>query len=151
MGLRRRRGGEADHATAATATAARVARASARECPLLAAPLALLPLPLAHALPAAHRTPTPRLTPSPTTTTPAHFTPCLWAAIASFHNYCPPGGCASTTPPWVATAPIKFWSLSPASCERTYTFEVMAVNYRKPLVFAVFAGLQAPQVVQKSV
>ena len=72
------------------------------------------------------------------------------SAIAEYHNYCPPGGCAPTTPPWVATSPIKFWKL-PRYCPGfSKSYEVFLVNYRKPVVFAVFAHFTTPKLVYKS-
>ena len=72
------------------------------------------------------------------------------SAINDYHNYCPPGGCAPTTPPWVATAPIKFWHL-PRYCPGfSRSYEVFVVNYRKPIIFAVFAHFTTPKLVYKS-
>lgn len=72
------------------------------------------------------------------------------SAINDYHNYCPPGGCAPTTPPWVATAPIKFWRLPRYCPEFSRSFEVFVVNYRKPIIFAVFAHFTTPKLVYKS-
>ena len=59
----------------------------------------------------------------------------LSALDLRYRGYCPPGGCAETTPPWTTTAPIKFWSLN---SEKTLSsFSVHVVNYRVPLHFVV--------------
>lgn len=69
-------------------------------------------------------------------------------AIARYHDYCPPGGCAETTPPFTATAPIKYWGLS--NGKNLSTFSVFTINYRKPCFFAVFAGTELPRLVATS-
>ena len=72
-------------------------------------------------------------------------------ADPNFRDYCPPGGCAPTTPPWTSTAPIKFWGLpSTRGCGWTESVAVVVVNYRKPLIFAIFSSFEAPQLVYKS-
>lgn len=72
-------------------------------------------------------------------------------ADPNFRDYCPPGGCAPTTPPWTSTAPIKFWGLpSTRGCGWTESVVVVVVNYRKPLIFAIFSSFEAPQLVYKS-
>ena len=65
-----------------------------------------------------------------------------------FRNFCPPGGCAQTTPPWTATAPLKYWTLNNAKLQSS--FSVHVVNYRKPVVFSVFASAIEPRLVTSS-
>ena len=59
----------------------------------------------------------------------------LSALDPKYRNFCPPGGCAETTPPWTTTAPIKFWSLN--NGKTLSSFSVHVVNYRVPLHFVV--------------
>eukprot|EP01049_Picozoa_sp_SAG25_P008261 SAG25_NODE_729_length_5691_cov_223.244234_11_plen_418_part_00 len=69
-------------------------------------------------------------------------------AIEKYRGYCPPGGCAPTTPPWTTTAPLKFWVL--ADAKTLSVFRVHVINYRKPVFFAVFASTEQPKIVTRS-
>lgn len=59
----------------------------------------------------------------------------LSAVDSKYRNFCPPGGCSETSPPWTATAPIKFWNLN--NGKTVSSFSVHVVNYRIPLHFVV--------------
>lgn len=70
------------------------------------------------------------------------------SVIERYRNYCYPGGCSPTTPPWTATAPIKFWNLNDGKL--LSEFRVHVINYRAPVFFAVFESTDQPRLVART-
>ena len=77
----------------------------------------------------------------------------LEPAPSWIRNYCPPGGCAGTTPPYTATAPIKYWSIypkAPGDAPGIWTFDVVVLNYRARVFFALFEDVLEPRLLART-